>query len=158
MRVHHHMYDAVNRLLLTAFIEQQQFDDNEIAEHSMLSHDVTYDAYTYACNCTNCVAFINRFKQFLTGVREGSLGKTAQFWMMYCDCVSVLLQFLKAVKENDLELYICSWRQMCPLIFGADRLHYARYLPLYYMQLRDLCASNSRAANLLKKYGIGQGC
>jgi len=39
---------------------------------------------------------------------------------------------------NDIQLYIYSLRQLCPPLTAADRVNYARYLPLYHIMLSEL--------------------
>jgi len=102
----------------------------------------------------DCKTFIDHFDEYKNEVRNGFLGKTAQFWMSYCDSVWILLNFQKAVKENNLELYITSLRQLCKLLFSAGHLNYARYLPLYYTQLINLPQSHPGAQGLLESNGF----
>ena len=76
------------------------------------------------------VHFCKQFDVFKLKMRQGDLGKTAQFWLQYCDSVWVLKRFHQAFKENNFGLFVSCLREMCALMFSADRLHYARYLPL----------------------------
>jgi len=62
-----------------------------------------------------------------------------------------MLTFLKDVKVNDVRLYIVCLHAMCPALFASDRLHYARYLPLYHAQLSAL---DTDAMQLLHRNGI----
>ena len=50
----------------------------------------------------HCVEFIGRWENFKNDVRSGSLGKTAKFWIAYCNRVWILMRFQKAIKENNL--------------------------------------------------------
>jgi hypothetical protein len=87
-------------------------------------------------------------------VRDGLLGKTAQFWMSYCDCVWTLLSFQMAVKTNNLNSYISTIREMCGLLFSSNHLHYARYLPTYYVQLCNLAETHPGENLLLENNGF----
>ena len=64
------------------------------------------------------------------------------------------MNFQKAVKENNLDLYIYSIRKLCNLIFSADRLNYARYLSVYYMLLSNIPKTHPGAENLLRDCGF----
>jgi hypothetical protein len=64
------------------------------------------------------------------------------------------MRFLKAIKENYYQQYASSLRELCPLLFAADRQNYARYLPIYYTQLMDLNESHPRSEILLQNYDI----
>ena len=79
-----------------------------------------------------CLTFIDKFEKFKNQNRKGDLGKTAQFWLMYCDCIWKLMRYQHSIKENNLEEYIISMRQLCSLLFSADHLNYARYLPVFH--------------------------
>ena len=87
-------------------------------------------------------------------VRSGLLGKTGQFGMSYCDCVWTLIRFQMAVKTNNLTRYLSSIREMCGLLFSSNHLHYARYLPAYYIQLCNLAESHPGANLLLQSNGF----
>jgi len=66
---------------------------------------------------------------------KGSLAK--QYWISYIDAIWIMFIFLKAVKENDVDMYIVCLQSMCPAMFTSEWLHYARYLPLYHGQQAD---------------------
>jgi len=131
IRVHQYMADAVERLLLTSFTNVKTIDHDNLSEMVSLAESPSFDKLVSVVNSASCAEFLNDYSHFKTTVREGCLGKTAQFWMMYSDCVWILLRFLEGVKENDLDMYLDSLRQLCGLMFSADHLHYARYLPVY---------------------------
>jgi hypothetical protein len=98
--------------------------------------------------------FTDEFQNVEQKVRNGMLGKTAQLWMSYCDSVWILLRFLEAIKDNDLEFYVTSMCAMSSLMFSSDLLNYAHYLPMYYVHLKNLVEANEDAKELLNKYGI----
>ena len=52
---------------------------------------------------------------------------------------------------NDIQLYIYSLRQLCPLLFASDRVNYARYLPLYHTMISQLAPD---AYALLENNGL----
>jgi len=73
--------------------------------------------------------------------------------MAYCECVWILMRFLRAVKLNDIQQYITSLRQMLALMFSSDRLNHAKYLPLYYVQLATLEQTHSGAVHCYSTMG-----
>lgn len=91
---------------------------------------------------------------FKEKVRDGHLGKTAQFWIWYTDKVWLILCFLQATKENDLDLHIASLRQMCPLYFAFDHHNYARYATLQLVSLATLDESHPGLEELLRNNGF----
>jgi len=97
---------------------------------------------------------MKEYEQFKAAVREGKYGTTAQLWLQYCDSVWTLPLFQEAVKENDLDLFMNSLQKMCGLLFSADHQHYGRYLPVYYIQLRNLHQTHPGAEVLLGECGF----
>jgi len=159
MRVHQHMIDALERMLLDVFIESLSAVDisseTTIFEKLVqISKVALAPSHSDVENSKECKDFIDEFEVFKNKVRTGLLGKTAQFWLSYCDSVWILMRFQKAVKENNLALYIHSLRQMCPMLFSADHLFYARYLPLYYTQLKNIPQSHPGAQQLMENNGL----
>jgi hypothetical protein len=154
MRVHVLMLDAVQRLLLDKFLLHSEADRNDLEQLKMLSEDPSYNNLINVHANAGDQQFLEHFEQFMQSVRNGFLGKTAKFWVQYCDAVWVLLMFQRAIKLNDIQLYIQCLRRLCSLIFSADRLNYARYLPLYHVLLNHLVSSNPAACALLEKYGL----
>ena len=154
MRVHQHMADAVERLLLDRFLTDMPLDDHQLTEVLTLAECPSFTTLIEAMSTSSCLEFMDKYSAFKDTVRKGDLGDTARFWISYCDCVWTLLHFLESVKENDVDLYIRSLRQLCGLMFSADHLSYARYLPMYYLQLSTAMSTNPEAQSLLSRYGI----
>ena len=77
--------------------------------------------------------FLEEYSLFRQQVRGGSLGKTAQIWLLYMNHVLLVLYLLYAVKINDYYLYGACLSKMVHLFFSSDGQNYARYL--YYFSL-----------------------
>ena len=150
VRVHQVMMIAVDQLLLEHFVQCTGFDVSLASELQALADSPTSETLLDAAESETCREFIDKFRAFADSARQGALGSTCQFWIQYQTCVWTLLSFLKAIKENDIPAYMSLLRQMCPLISAADRLHYARYLPMYYTQLSLLMSDCPEAYDLLK--------
>jgi len=148
------MLDAINRLLLQAFLDLNGFSEEELSEIQLLASSPSDGALLAVMASEACVKFLEAFRVFVSNARGGSLGKTAQFWINYTDSVWTLLRFLRAIKENDLPSYTNCLRSLCPLLFSADRLNYARYLPMYYRQLVNISQTHPGAEALLERYGF----
>ena len=63
-------------------------------------------------------------------VCNGSLGKTAQFWMLYIDTMN--MQMI----GNDFDLQRVSWKSFLPYYFAFNLHNYARYAS-YYVEVLD---------------------
>ena len=94
------------------------------------------------------------FLKFKRDVRHGKLGKTAQFWIQYCDFVWNILHCLRATKTNDLDLHIISLEKMCPLFFSMDHQNYARYLTAYILLLLNFETSHPGVKEFLQDNGF----
>ena len=155
MRIHQHMNDALERMLPTEFIAKTGNDDIKNAPAiAELSASPSLDNLLDAVQNDGCIEFIDSYNKFKDEVRQGRLGKTAQYWLAYSDCVWTLMRFHRSIKENDLKSYIYSLRKLCNLLFSADHLHYARYLPVYYYQLLNLPMTHPGAEQLLRDNGF----
>jgi len=138
IRVHGHVLSALERLLLQAFVDRHGFDIASYPELLTLATEPNASSLDEVENSPTIATMFNQFTAFLDEVRRGEMGKTAQFWVQYRDSVWSLFLFVKAVKTNDVDLYIYSMRQLCPMLFAADRQNYARYLPLYHSMLTQV--------------------
>ena len=98
--------------------------------------------------------FVIELKKYRGEIRTGTHGKTAKFWLTYMNNVWHLLRFQRAIKENDLDLYLASMRNFCPVLVAADLKNYARYLPIYYYQLRTMQQSQPGADVALRQKGF----
>lgn len=158
MRVHQRMNDAIERLLLDAFIDNVLKLSNDsmptYPEFVDLAASPSQENLMKVVENEECSLFITKLCQFKSEVRAGKLGHTAKFWLMYSDCVMILLRFQRSVKENNFALYIESIRELCSLLFSADHLHYARYLPVFLLQLENLSLTHPGAEELLTDNGF----
>ena len=60
---------------------------------------------------------------------------TFAFWLIYREMVQILLPFLHATRENNWELHLSAVRSMLPWFFVADRVNYARYGTIYWLEI-----------------------
>ena len=99
-------------------------------------------------------AFFARYQQFKQSVRDGHLGKTAQFWLSYMAIVWLILTLIKATKMNDMQLHLASLYSLCPILFAYDHTNYARYLPFYILAILNLNTTQPGAEDLLRNNDI----
>ena len=60
---------------------------------------------------------------------------TMAYWLLYIEMVQVLLLFIRATRENDWQLHLSAVRSMLPWFFAADRVNYARYGSIYWLEM-----------------------
>ena len=76
------------------------------------------------------------FQDFTDESRTKS--KMFAFWEEYGHMVKLLLQFIKAERTGNWELHLLSVSAMVPYFFAMDRQNYARWLPVYLMDMKQL--------------------
>ena len=84
------------------------------------------------------VECLEKYSVFRTVVSEGSLGKTAKFWLSYADHVWLVLSLNLAVKTNDYFLYGSCLFQMADLFFSFDGQNYARFLTFFSVFITNI--------------------
>ena len=156
--VHQMMNDAVERMIINKLCNTSYICSSSetvcFAPLLVLAENPSESSLTEVFSCDECVKMVHDYNRYKDGVREGLLGKTASFWLMYSDCVWILVRFQQAVKQNDLDMYKLSIRQLCILLFSADHQNYARYLPVYLTVLTNLPTSHPGSDQLLRDNGF----
>ena len=66
---------------------------------------------------------------------EAEKKPTFALWLNYIQMVEVLLMFLRATRENHWDLHLSAVRSMLPWFFATDRVHYARYGTVYWLEM-----------------------
>ena len=124
--IHETFSEALERLLLTRFLFDEKpyipaslrevnFKINELDKTSLESLDVFFDKYA----------------TYRQKVSTGTIGKTAQFWMIYLDLMRAQTMAHTAVQENDWKSLMYCWKQFLPIYFALNKRNYARYLFIY---------------------------
>ena len=80
------------------------------------------------------------FQDFIE--ESGKHSKMFAFWEEYGHMVKLLLQFVKAERTGNWELHLLSVAAMVPHFFSMDRPNYARWLPVYIMDMRQLATKH----------------
>ena len=154
---HKVMYESLHRLLIKEFLRQETagslrdcFDDEERTLWENLAANLNQENLHLLCTDEGASKIIDKYHCFCATVREGALGKTAQFWMSYIDQISIVLQLMRAVKSNDFELYVYSISKMCGVFFCYGAQNYARYATYFAMFLSNLEFSHPGAVEEVK--------
>jgi hypothetical protein len=66
---------------------------------------------------------------------EAEKKPTFALWLNYIEMVQVLLIFLRATRENNWDQHLSAVRSMLPWFFVTDRVHYARYGSVYWLEM-----------------------
>ena len=67
-----------------------------------------------------------------------STSKMGRYWLSYIEMVSLLLRFVRSMREGDWSLHLACIRDMVPWMFAYDRTNYSRYLPVYWCDVMSL--------------------
>jgi hypothetical protein len=154
VRLHKLVYEALMRLAWTGFLEWLEINhsrDHQKLDEALRSIDGLHEntcAATLASSQNDevCKSVLDIFRVYQDELRY-SRGQLASFWMMYVDLVEILLGLIRADREGDWNLHLASIRQMIPWCFVADKTNYARYLPVYYLQMASLEKSSPQLHN-----------
>ena len=122
------LLEALERLLIEEFENSWGTIPNSTATVLQeLASDLTHENLKKRLKNDGVNSLLNKLDEFKKEIRDGHHGKTAQYWIMFMDKVKVALQFLRATKENNLDLHIAMLEKMCVAFFNQDRINYARY-------------------------------
>lgn len=61
-----------------------------------------------------------------------------QYWIVVMELESILLQFVKCLRNADIDEYVKVVEQMCPWYLVTDHGHYGRWLPVFLSDLKRL--------------------
>ena len=81
---------------------------------------------------------MEKYTEYTGHTLDGKHGNTAKFWMIYVKLVHTFLQFSRACRMNDLELFIYVLGEMCPIFFAAHRPNYSRWMVRYHLNLMNI--------------------
>ena len=95
-----------------------------------------------------------RYCNFKESIRNGSLGKTAVFWINYMDIFWLLPTYIRATKENNYDLHLNTLFELCPLFFAYNHQNYSRYIPAYLITMLNLSETHLGAEDLLRNNGF----
>ena len=67
--------------------------------------------------------------------RSGEHGITAQFWIMYIDYIHHYHSLERAIRTNNIDLYIYSMTRIINLFFATNHVNYSRWLSKFQLDL-----------------------
>ncbi|XP_030848031.1 uncharacterized protein LOC115918836 [Strongylocentrotus purpuratus] len=153
IRCHKLMAEALHRLRWQSFMgsleEERQHQYREVVASlqgsfpSEFTNQVQGELYQ---------AMVKEYKDF---IEEGKKDATFTFWSSYLDLVGNILLFIRATREGDWQLHLASVRALLPWMFAYDRTNYARYLPVYWIEMSQLPTTHPYIYNELMKGHFG---
>lgn len=155
LRIHTCFVEALDRLLLKAVICNKPSAENKWLELKMsILKSKDFESMKHLTSCPIFWELSSEVEQMKLQIRAGKHGRTAQFWLQYYDNVWYILQLLRALRENDFDMYLNSLKQMTPLFFAMKHPNYARYLTVYISSLEYLEVNNIEPIQILKETAL----
>ena len=74
-----------------------------------------------------------------------------RFWWQYMEMVSALLQYTRAQRDGVWDLYLHSFQKMLPYFNRYDHLNYARWGPVYLVELPEPVLNEFQKGNFVVK-------
>ena len=74
-----------------------------------------------------------------------------QFWMMYVSYINTFHLFERAIRTNDLELFVHTLTPVIDLFFATAHINYARWLTKYQLDLLNIEESHPGLKEILEK-------
>ena len=104
------------------------------------------------------------YDKFNESIRKGSMGKPAQFWLIYLDLMEHQHRIHIAVQENNFTERIIVWEYFLSFYFATNKINYARYGPYYvqsmkcidhpYPSLKQILENNCMSIRAPDRYAI----
>ena len=136
MRAHKLTLQALWRLLIPSFLSIVAEADADC--HACLSRMAADDD---SQTIPELITFLDqdKFRKLLAGfVESRSDVVNFSFWWQYMDMVAILLQYTRAQRDGIWELHLYSFILMLPYFKRYDHLNYARWGPVYLVEMHQL--------------------
>ena len=149
-RIHEIVSEALERILLKRFLHEV---DPDISDELLDLATEEYDLITsHSLHLGESLR--QQFHNYQQKVRQGHLGQTAQFWLIYMDMMRIQLQHHTSVQENDFELRLASIESFIPFYFYYNMQNYARYASYYVQMLKSIDTNYPGLKDLLLSTGL----
>ena len=138
IRCHKLMAEALHRMRWKTFLES--LPEEEAAEYTDVIKNLRsafpYQAYIDLIDDTTFGRLTAAYDLYVSKMAKSNT--TFAFWCSYLSMVDTLLQFTRSSREGNWQLHLASIRSMMPWLFSYNRTNYARYLPIYWMEMQEL--------------------
>ena len=101
--------------------------------------------------CDDYIHLMAEYAEYTEKTLSGDHGSTAKFWMIYIQLVNIFLRFSRACRTNDLDLFIFTLHEMCPIFFAGNRPNYSRWMVKYLLNLLNIEETHPGLRAILQK-------
>ena len=140
----------MERLLIQRYI----YDTKQTFPGSMNEFSVDVDGTLTDNLLASTKNISTSYELFRENVRDGKLGKTAQFWLIYLDLMRMQHFIHTAVQENDFNLRFHAWEYFIPFYFAFNKTNYGRYGSFYLETMRVMETKYPGLKEMLKDAGL----
>lgn len=134
--VHLSMSEALERLLLTRYLVETRQEIPDVLTEYSLNPNTSVDEQLFA-EASN---FFREYEKYRNNVRTGSIGKTAQFWLLYMDLMRNQILSHNAVQTNNFDALLYGWKTFLPMYFAMNKVNYARYSLIQFSRALEKCS------------------
>ena len=121
--LHSFFSEALERLPMTRFTNEKK------PSISAALKDYCLGSISFPANevVTKSAKLLKDYERYRDEVANGSIGKTAQFWMIYLNFMRIQSFGQLAVHQNDIKSLICVWKVIIPFYVAMNKTNYPRY-------------------------------
>ena len=148
-KIHETFAEVLERLFLEKFMPDIPDDIKELAASHLQVSDVLR-----VINESGVADYYQRYQTQFRKCLNGEFGKTAQYWATYMKMVDHLHMLHYAVNTNNCDLRIIIWKELLPLFFATNRIHYARYGTYYIQSLGHIESTHPGAREEIEDVGL----
>lgn len=151
------VFEAMHRMLWQGFKIWLQSKDTSVNYPTIVSDiqkirkEFNQDEFQKLLSSEKFVELSRLYEEY----KQENNGPLKVFWISYLEMVGTLLSFIRATREGNWDLHLECIRAMLPWFFAYDHVNYARYLPVYLVQMLSLEETHPEAYRLLADGDFG---
>jgi hypothetical protein len=150
-RLHILLANSMHTLHFRSFIKHNGLLPIEFSENLKRLHDEPSPAAMQQFEESAVyVEMMQNYEEYTEATRSGLHGATAEYWVMYIDLVELYLLLSRAVRTNDLDLFIYALGEMCDIFHGTGHPNFARYMVLYLLKLLNIDLTHPGVRQILQ--------
>ena len=142
IRVHKCIYEALLRLMWAHFLIWIENDGEShsavvlfLEQMNSMASDLNQSNFDKLFNSQLLSKIMDKWNYFLHYLRCDN-GELSAYWMSYIDMVENVI--LCGSREGNWDLHLNAMRSLIPWCFAYDKVNYARYLTVYYVEMLAL--------------------
>ncbi|XP_077276997.1 uncharacterized protein LOC143905452 [Temnothorax americanus] len=155
-RLHPLTSAALQILHFEQYLSKHESNPEMLDELLQISKDQNVSFVGYQIDLPEILRkIVDGYKEYCKKTLLGEHGKTAQYYLQYCEFINLFLRFSRSIRCSDFELYIDSIYNMSDLFFSLNQPNYARWSIMYVNNLIKAQNSNSRVVSEFRRGAFG---